>query len=125
MSGNHPHTRVFVYGSLLERGRQLKVVGRELRMLPARLPGFERRRERYYYIVPRADTETAGAILLGLDARDLSALDRYEEVPTLYTREIVTALTAAGGQISCWCYMPTASTQPRRRPGGAMPARAS
>jgi len=108
MSGNHPHTRVFVYGSLLERGRQRAVVGRELRMLPARLPGFERKRARYFYIVPRTGAETAGAILLDLDARDLSALDRYEEVPSLYTREVVTVLTAGGGRISCWCYLPTA-----------------
>lgn len=108
MSGNHPHTRVFVYGSLLDRERQRKVVGCELRMLPARLPGFERRRERYFYLVRKAGAETAGAILLDLDARDLSALDRYEELPTLYTREIVTVLTAAAGQITCWCYMPTA-----------------
>jgi gamma-glutamylcyclotransferase (GGCT)/AIG2-like uncharacterized protein YtfP len=108
MSGNHPQTRVFVYGSLLERGRQREVVGRELRTLPARLPGFERRRERYFYIVPHADAETPGAILFDLDAHDLSALDRYEEVPTLYTREIVTVLTVGSGQITCWCYMPTA-----------------
>lgn len=108
MSGNHPGTRVFVYGSLLDYRRQRQVVGRELRMLPARLPGFERKRQRYYYIVARAGAETSGAILLGLDARDLSALDRYEELPTLYTREIVTVLTAGGGRISCWCYLPTA-----------------
>jgi gamma-glutamylcyclotransferase (GGCT)/AIG2-like uncharacterized protein YtfP len=108
MPGNHPQTRVFVYGSLLDLGRQRKVVGRELRMLPARLPGFERRRGRYFYIVPHPGVETAGAILLDLDALDLSVLDRYEEVPTLYTREVVTVLTAAGGRITCWCYMPTA-----------------
>ena len=108
MSGNHPQTRVFVYGSLLRRGRQREVVGRELPMLPARLPGFERRRERYFYLVGKVGAETAGAILLDLSGRDLSALDRYEEVPSLYTREIVTVLTAAGGRITCWCYMPTA-----------------
>jgi gamma-glutamylcyclotransferase (GGCT)/AIG2-like uncharacterized protein YtfP len=110
MSGNLPQTRVFVYGSLLERRRQREVVGRELRMLPARLPGFKRKRERYFYIVTQAGAETAGAILLDLDARDLSALDRYEEVPRLYKREIVTVLTSGGGQISCWCYLPTGRT---------------
>jgi gamma-glutamylcyclotransferase (GGCT)/AIG2-like uncharacterized protein YtfP len=107
MPGNHPQTRVFVYGSLLDSRRQREVTGRELRMLPARLPGFERRRERYFFIVPRTDAETVGAILLGLDALDLSALDRYEEVPNLYTREIVTVLTSGRGEITCWCYIPT------------------
>jgi gamma-glutamylcyclotransferase (GGCT)/AIG2-like uncharacterized protein YtfP len=107
MPGNHPHTRVFVYGSLLDPKRQRKVAGRELRTLPARLPGFERRRTRHFYIVPKPGAETAGAILLDLDARDLSALDRYEEVPVLYTREIVTVHTPGQGRIACWCYLPT------------------
>jgi gamma-glutamylcyclotransferase (GGCT)/AIG2-like uncharacterized protein YtfP len=108
MSGNHPQTRVFVYGSLLDAARQRAVVGRELRMMPARLPGFERMRGRYFYLVPRRGAETTGAILLDLDPRDLPALDRYEDVPNLYTREIVAVLTDAGGQITCWCYLPTA-----------------
>ncbi len=73
----------------------------------ARLVGFERRRGRYFYIVPRAGAETAGAILLGLDPRDLQALDRYEEVPSLYTREVVTVRTGGGAKIACWCYLPT------------------
>jgi gamma-glutamylcyclotransferase (GGCT)/AIG2-like uncharacterized protein YtfP len=108
MSGNHPHTRVFVYGSLLEPARQREIVGRELRMLPARLPGFERRRSRYFYIVPNPATETQGAILMDLNARDLAAIDRYEEVPGLYTREVVTVHTPANGRMTCWCSMPAA-----------------
>jgi gamma-glutamylcyclotransferase (GGCT)/AIG2-like uncharacterized protein YtfP len=108
MSGNHPDSRVFVYGSLLNPKRQREVVGRELPMLPARLPGYERGRGRYFYIVARPGAETLGAILLDLDARDISALDRYEEVPDLYKREAVTVMTAGNGRITCWCYMPTA-----------------
>jgi len=106
-SGNHPQTRVFVYGSLLAASRQRAVLGREVRTLPARLPGYERGRARYFYIVPRPGVETAGAILLNLNARDLAALDRYEEVPDLYTREVVTVITAGGGRITCWRYLPT------------------
>jgi gamma-glutamylcyclotransferase (GGCT)/AIG2-like uncharacterized protein YtfP len=109
MSGNHPHTRVFVYGSLLNPRRQREVVGREPRMLAGRLQGYERGRGRgrYFYIVARPGAETTGAILLGLDARELSALDRYEEVPDLYTREVVTVTTDGNGRITCWCYKPT------------------
>lgn len=77
-------------------------------MLAARLPGYRRGRARYFYVVPRPDAETAGAILLDLDARDLAALDRYEEVPRLYTRGIVTVITGGEGRIACWCYLPTA-----------------
>jgi gamma-glutamylcyclotransferase (GGCT)/AIG2-like uncharacterized protein YtfP len=108
MPGNHPGTRVFVYGSLLDRARQRAVIGREARMLAARLPGYRRGRTRYFYIAPSRNAETAGAILLDLDARDLAALDRYEEVPRLYTRETVTVITGGAGRITCWCYLPTA-----------------
>jgi len=107
MSGNHPQTRVFVYGSLLDNARRRQILGRDPRILPARLTGYERGRGRYFYIVARPGAETAGAILLGLDARDLAALDRYEEVPDLYTREPVTLTTEGGGRITCWCYLPT------------------
>jgi gamma-glutamylcyclotransferase (GGCT)/AIG2-like uncharacterized protein YtfP len=107
MSGSHPQTRVFVYGSLLDATRQRVVLGREVRMLRALLPGYQRGRARYFYIVPHAGAETPGAILFGLDARDLALLDRYEEVPDLYTRDSVTVTTAGGGHITCWCYLPT------------------
>lgn len=106
MSGNHPQTRVFVYGSLLDSARRRQILGHEVRILPARLDGYERARGRYFYIVKRPGAETAGAILLGLDARDLAALDRYEEVPNLYTREPVTVSTNGGGRMTCWCYLP-------------------
>ncbi len=111
MPGNHPPTPVFVYGSLLDRARQRAVVGRELRMLPARLAGYERRRGRYFYVVPHPQAETAGAILLDLDARELAALDSYEDVPNLYTRGLVTVDTGTG-EICCWCYLPTAQLLP-------------
>jgi len=77
-------------------------------MLPARLPGFERRRARYFYIVANPAAETQGAVLMDLNARDLAAIDRYEEVPDLYTREVVTVHTPANGRMICWCYMPAA-----------------
>jgi gamma-glutamylcyclotransferase (GGCT)/AIG2-like uncharacterized protein YtfP len=117
MPGNYPYTRVFVYGSLLERKRQRELTGRELRMLPAMLPGFERRRARYFHIVPNPAAETKGAILMDLNSRDLAALDRYEGLPDLYTREIVTAHTAANGRITCWCYMPAAGLDTRLASG--------
>ncbi len=114
MPGNHPYTRVFVYGSLLDRKRQREIVGRELRMLPATLPAFELRRARYFYIIANPTAVTKGAILMDLNSRDLDALDRYEGVPDLYTRQLVTVHTAANGRIDCWCYMPTAGLTGRR-----------
>ena len=48
--------------------------------------GYERRRGRYFYIVERAGVETPGLVLSGLGERDFAVLDRYEEVPRLYTR---------------------------------------
>jgi hypothetical protein len=87
MSGNRPQTRVFVYGSLLDPRRQREVVGRELRMLSARLPGYERRRGRYFYIVPRANVETPGAILLDIGASDLQARPLRRCPDPIYSRD--------------------------------------
>ena len=57
--------------------------------------------------VPWPGARVDGAILFGLNDRDISILDGYEETPSLYTREPVEAIGAAGKQIRCWIYMPT------------------
>ena len=44
---------------------------------------------------------------LDLSAADLVILDRYEEVPQLYTRETVEAIASSGEKQRCWVYMPT------------------
>ena len=95
--------RLFVYGSLLDAAERRSLLGRAVASRPARLLGFERGRRRHYYVMPREGSAVEGAIIKGLDQRDLAILDRYEEVPTLYTRERITI-----DGLECWIYLPTA-----------------
>src|SRR5277367_6833944 len=99
---------LFVYGSLLDADHRAALLGREVAAVPARMAGYERRRGRYFYIVERAGVETAGLVLSGLGERDFEVLDRYEEVPLLYTRVKVEVMDDAGGMARrCWVYLPT------------------
>ncbi len=100
---------LFVYGSLLDAAHRANILGREVAALPARIAGYARRRRRHYCLVARAGAETEGLVLSGLDARDFAILDRYEEVPHLYTRERTTVVGADGAAIRCWVYLPAAA----------------
>ena len=97
---------LFVYGSLLDEARRAEVLGRKVAATPARLAGYERRHGRYFYIVERVGAETRGLVLSGLGERDFAVLDRYEEVPRLYTRAKVEADDASGAALGCWVYLP-------------------
>lgn len=98
---------LFVYGSLLDVAHRAVVLGREVATAPARLEGYERRRDRYFYIVGRTGAGTPGLVLSGLGERDFAVLDRYEEVPRLYTRIEIEVADAGGAALRCWVYMPT------------------
>ena len=98
---------LFVYGSLLDEARRAELIGRKVATAPARLAGYERRRGRYFYIVERVGAETTGLMLSGLGERDFALLDRYEEVPRLYTRVKVEVASAGGVALRCWIYLPT------------------
>jgi hypothetical protein len=95
------------YGSLLDAAHRTAVLGCEVAASSARLDGYERRRGRYFYIVERAGAETPGLVLSRLGARDFAVLDRYEEVPRLYTRAKIEVVDADGAALRCWVYLPT------------------
>jgi Gamma-glutamyl cyclotransferase, AIG2-like len=97
---------LFVYGSLLDAVHRAEIIGREVAAIPATLYGFERGRARYWYLRPRAGAVTPGLILEHLTAADFVVLDRYEELPTLYTREAV-EVAGQSGTVRCWAYLPT------------------
>lgn len=99
---------LFVYGSLLDAAHRAELLGRQVAAIPARLAGYERGRHRYYYLKARAGAETDGLVLSGLRPRDFAILDKYEEVPRLYTREQIAVVGADGAAIRCWAYLPTA-----------------
>jgi len=98
---------LFVYGSLLWPDRRIEVIGHEVRTSPARLTGWRVRSQRYLYIVEEAGAVTMGLILHDLNAADWSALDSYEEIPRLYTREPIEVTGEDGGLVRAWVYLPT------------------
>ena len=100
-------TTLFVYGSLIEQPRREEVIGREVETAQASIRNYERRRGRHFYLVRRAGAETAGLLILRLTAQDFGKLDRYEEVPRLYTREKTSVLADDGTRMVCWMYVPT------------------
>jgi gamma-glutamylcyclotransferase (GGCT)/AIG2-like uncharacterized protein YtfP len=98
---------LFVYGSLMNPVERMRLLGRPIDASPARLAGYVRGKKRYYFVAKQADAITEGAILESLTARDLTILDEYEEVPTLYTRERIEVVTSDARKIECWIYLPT------------------
>lgn len=98
---------LFVYGSLIDAEHRAEIIGRPVEALPAALPGYERGKRRYWYIRARHGALVEGAILTELTAADFAALDEYEEVPALYTRERVRVRLRDGPEQECWIYVPT------------------
>jgi gamma-glutamylcyclotransferase (GGCT)/AIG2-like uncharacterized protein YtfP len=98
---------LFVYGSLTDRKRRIRLIGRAVRTRKAMLPDYRRSRGRYFYVVPAHGASTPGLLLLDLTPAELAALDRYEEVPQLYRRQIVHVIDARGLRHRCWVYLPT------------------
>jgi hypothetical protein len=99
--------RLFVYGILLDAAERARLLARPIDAIPARLHGYARGQKRYYFVARESGAITEGAILEGLDARDFEILDRYEDVPRLYTRESIAVVAADGAKVECWIYLPT------------------
>jgi gamma-glutamylcyclotransferase (GGCT)/AIG2-like uncharacterized protein YtfP len=101
-------TTLFVYGSLLDPVRRNEIIGRRIDIMPATLRDYEQGRARYFYVRRRPGVSTAGLLLLNLKPDDFQALDRYEEIPHLYTRGKVEVSDRSGNPVWCWIYLPTA-----------------
>jgi gamma-glutamylcyclotransferase (GGCT)/AIG2-like uncharacterized protein YtfP len=104
-------TMLFVYGSLMDPDRRQEIIGRRVDTVPATIHDYELGRARDFFIRERPGRSTEGLLLLNLTPEDFRLLDIYEEVPRLYTREKVEVFDERGDQISCWVYLPSASTQ--------------
>lgn len=104
------HTTLFVYGSLLDPHRRWQLIGRRVDTVPATIHDYQLGCDRYFFIRERPGTETPGLLLLNLTREDFQVLDRYEEIPRLYTREKVEVFDEAGENVRCWAYLPTAVT---------------
>jgi gamma-glutamylcyclotransferase (GGCT)/AIG2-like uncharacterized protein YtfP len=98
---------LFVYGTLLDPGCRERLLGHPVPARPVRLEGYRVARGRYFYIVAAPGERTEGLLLLDLSAADFAILDRYEELPRLYTRETAEVIAPSGEKLGCWVYMPT------------------
>jgi len=103
-------TTLFVYGSLLDSARRQEIIGRRVDTIQATLHDYELSRGRYFYIRNHPGISTKGLLLLNLTPRDFQELDRYEEIPRLYTRERVEVLDDKGNRLRSWVYLPTTFT---------------
>jgi gamma-glutamylcyclotransferase (GGCT)/AIG2-like uncharacterized protein YtfP len=100
-------SRLFVYGSLLEAAFRTELLGRDVATSSATLRDYERGRGRYFFLKRQSGATTVGLLLQGLTSVDLATLDRYEELPRLYTRERISVETSTGDELRCWIYLPT------------------
>jgi gamma-glutamylcyclotransferase (GGCT)/AIG2-like uncharacterized protein YtfP len=98
---------LFVYGSLLKPPRREQLIGHQIEVISATLHDHELGRARYFYIRRQPGSTTAGLLLLNLTALDFEILDRYEEIPRLYTREKIEVRDQSGNTVRCWVYLPT------------------
>lgn len=98
---------LFVYGSLLDPACREGLLGHPVAARPAHLEGYRVAHGRYFYLVAAPGARTEGLLLLDLSAADFAILDRYEELPRLYTRESAEVIAPSGEKLACWVYMPT------------------
>jgi gamma-glutamylcyclotransferase (GGCT)/AIG2-like uncharacterized protein YtfP len=103
---------LFVYGSLIDPIHRAEVLGHFADGVPVILYGYARARSGHWYIQRCEGAQTAGLVLTDLEAQDFATLDRYEEVPSLYTREQIEVVDMGGALIRCWVYLPTAWAAP-------------
>jgi gamma-glutamylcyclotransferase (GGCT)/AIG2-like uncharacterized protein YtfP len=103
---------LFVYGSLIDPVHRANILGRLTNGSPAILQDYHRGRAVHWYVRQLPGTQTEGVLLSDLDTGDLAALDAYEEVPTLYTREEIEVRQMDGTHVRCWVYLPTTWADP-------------
>ncbi|HYA35655.1 MAG TPA: gamma-glutamylcyclotransferase family protein [Candidatus Binataceae bacterium] len=104
---DHAKDSLFVYGTLVEASMRVRLLGREVAHVAARLDGYERGTKRHFFIAPKTGAWTAGLVLRELTEVDFRILDEYEDAPSLYTREQVEVVLDGGKAMRCWVYLPT------------------
>ncbi len=96
---------LFVYGTLCDRQLRHRLLGREVKAVPARLPGFVKVSVPAfpYPALARAPCQTTeGQLLLGLTPEDLKRLDRYEGREY---RRALCSVWAQGKRVRAWVYL--------------------
>jgi gamma-glutamylcyclotransferase (GGCT)/AIG2-like uncharacterized protein YtfP len=87
----------FAYGAHVNVRNMTRVARGAIVIGPAWLPGHRLVFKTFAAVVPDPQSRVPG-VLYDITAADVRALDRYEEVPTLYRRAEVTVETDDGAQ---------------------------
>ncbi len=90
---------LFIYGTLLDDDLRQEVLGRDVALIPAVLPGFRRcavAGRLFPALQMDADASVTGAVLQGLTSRDLQAIDFYLDT-ALFGRKPVQVLLDGQG----------------------------
>ena len=112
-------TSLFVYGTLMNRKTQRKLLGRTFSGQLAVLPNFTLIRTPAHFgcypiAVPRKNGAVVGLILRGLTSQDFKILDEYEEVGHgPYQRIVVSVKLESGEFITAFLYGRTRIQKPR------------
>jgi gamma-glutamylcyclotransferase (GGCT)/AIG2-like uncharacterized protein YtfP len=101
---------LFVYGSLRDAAHRAEIIGRPVAAIAAVIHDFERGRAGHFYLRRCPGVITDGELLLGLTAEEFAILDRYEDLPRLYTRDKIEVRVTDGSRVRCWVYLPTPFT---------------
>jgi gamma-glutamylcyclotransferase (GGCT)/AIG2-like uncharacterized protein YtfP len=97
---------LFVYGTLRNPYNLSLVIGREVDIVPAALPDYEKvvSHLSYPYIIPKSGATVVGGVISGLSETELARVDRYEGESRLYLREQIT-LEVNGSSIQAYTYV--------------------
>lgn len=108
---HHAAEALFVFGSLMDLDLMARVIGRDaahVRMAPASIRGFQRRRvagEHYPVLVPKPDGLVDGRLVEGLTAADIDRVHFYEG--DVYELVPVTATTEDGRRVTALVFLDT------------------
>ncbi|OUS32395.1 hypothetical protein A9Q99_00985 [Gammaproteobacteria bacterium 45_16_T64] len=97
---------LFCYGTLMEPRILEAVTGKQLMLQKAELEGYARylvKGEDYPGVVQESGGLTEGKLCLGITARDLKIIDRFEG--DLYRRQLVRVKAAYNRTVNAWCYV--------------------
>lgn len=97
---------LFCYGTLMEPRILEAVTGKQFTLQDAALEEYNRylvKGEDYPGVVKEPGGLTEGKLCLGVTARDLAVLDRFEG--ELYRRQLVRVKAPYNRTVNAWCYV--------------------
>ena len=96
--------KLFVYGTLKNPKIREYILGRKTESERAILPNFTKRKASLYYYVREREGDEVDGLLVNVTDDDILSVDRYENVPLLYTRKEVDVYVN-GKKEKAWVYL--------------------